>query len=211
MHGNTEYYPIACDPATLEEVIGLGDHFYERSTGLEAWEIRERYQRNHESVTAIVSFNRENGAKSIVGFYVLLPLTKRGAEAVKAGRVEGSRHLRPDDVCQTFKRFAALYVSAVFGVDNFARVATTNFLTTEILGHEDRRAALGVVFARPTTEEGGAIFENLTGRKTELGPVQTIDLDGDDMRSRYMERGVRVKNIGHKRRGARKRRSAPGK
>lgn len=211
LHGSIDYYPTLCDASMLEEVLALGERFYEYSTALQASEIRERHLRNPHITTAIVSFDRRTGLRAVAGFYVLLPLTKRGTEAIQEGRIEGSRHLRADDVCQTFKRFTSLYVSAVFGADNFSRIATSSFLLTEILDHKDRRPALKFVFTRPTTAEGGVMFEQLTGRTPVLGPIQAIDLDGNDVRDRYMERGIRVKTIVHRRRKAadEKRRATP--
>jgi hypothetical protein len=88
MHGFVGHYPIRCDAALLEEVLALGNRFYEGSTGLEAREIRDRHLRNPQITTAIVACNRKTGLRSVVGFYVLLPLTERGTEALQAGRAK---------------------------------------------------------------------------------------------------------------------------
>jgi len=200
MRGHIEYYPVQCDSARLEQVLALGNHFYEHSTGVEAYSIRDLNVHNPEIITPIVAFNRETAAEAVVGYFALLPLTKQGMEAVQAGRIEGSRHLRPDDLCHTFRRFAGLYVSAVYGVDRLARIETTNWLLTKILDEKDRKPALKLVFARPTTPEGAAIFESLTSRRPALGEIQIIDLDDNEIMRRYLKRAVRVRKVGRRRR-----------
>jgi hypothetical protein len=199
MRGHIEHYPAPCDDARLEQLLALGNHFYERSTGAAAESIRDFHKHNPAIVTAIIAFDRKTSIKAVAGYYVLLPLKKRAIEAVQSGRIEGSRHFRNDDICRTFQRFAALYVSAVFGVDRMARIATTNWLLNQILYEKDKRSTLKLVFARPATPDGAAIFESLTGRKPVLGDIQIIDLDDGDIRKRYMERGIRVRRIGRKR------------
>lgn len=198
--GNEDYYPESCDDDRFNQILLLGDGFYQKATEMSESQSWARFRRNPDAFRCIIGVDKTTGDKRLAGYYAMFPLTKKATEAIQDHMIEGSRHLREEDICTSFSNFTSLYVSAVYGVDRFAQFHTTQFLSTAVLDHKDRRPRFQYVFTRPTTGEGCAIFKTLTGRDPEPGKIKRIDLDSDDLRKRYMERAKRIGALGRRRR-----------
>lgn len=200
--GSEDYYPEGCDEDRFNQILLMGDGFYLAATGMRESQSWQRFRQTPEAFRCIVAVHRTTGKKRLAGYYTMYPLTKKATEAILDHAIEGSRHLREEDICRTFSKSSSLYVSAVYGTDRFAQIATSHWLETAILDKKDRKSRLRYVFTRPTTSAGCAIFKRLTGRDPELGTIETIDLDCDDLRIRkdYMRQVKRLQNIGRRRR-----------
>jgi len=191
--GNVDYYPEPCDNRTFRTILTLGGNFFWESTGMTADQAWARYRHSPDAFKAIAAIDRKTHTEQIVGYYVLLPLTKHGTEQVLKGFIEAGRHLRDEDICRKFAGYSSLYISAVYARPGRAQVATTDWLLFDVLDLKARNTRLHFVFVRPTSPEGRAIFKTLTGRQADLGKIQFLNLESNDLSSVFMERLRRIR------------------
>lgn len=196
----SNYRQVHCGEVKFREVLALGHGFYQQSTSMTEYQLWERFRHCPSSLTAVMAVNKTTGDEELAGYYVLLPLKKGATDALQNGSIQVGKNIRVDDICQGFNNFSSLYISAVYGIDKHAQVATTSWLLTDVLDYKDRRAHLQFVFVRPTTAEGRAIFEAIADRRVDkLGNIQALDLESDNLRKRYLERVDRLRNLGRRR------------
>lgn len=170
------YISEKCSKSLIHDLYIFGDNFFVGATGMSEELLQCRYRRCCQAFNVVYKISKKN-QRVLAGYFVLLPLTRTGSDAIWKGHIEAGRHIRCTDIATSFSSYDALYISAVYGQGWFAQLATSGFLLAEIEKQKRLKRDLQYVFVRPTTIEAQNSFRRQTDINVEDGDIiQKIDI-----------------------------------
>jgi hypothetical protein len=168
----------------LQEVFAFGANeeapfgFFDAATGMDAAALTERWRKCPEAIMRVVRVHPQSGDRRFIGYYSVLPITTRCVRAIERKQIEKGRQIRPGDVQRTFDNPAAVYISVVYGErDGVWQAAVRRHLLLRLSQLVNRLPSLTHAYVRPTSHQGRAAVNRLTGREsTDLESIERIDL-----------------------------------
>lgn len=164
---------MACpDEQTLAEILRFNGDFLIAASNMTAEAVRERFQR------CPTAFQCVRHDSALHGYFVLLPLTPPCVEAIRAGRIEGSRQISASDIAADGESVDGVYLSVVCARGPRAQAAAVAAIIAR-LREFNRVQAVRSMFVRAATGPGARLLQRLTGIEFAAdGRIHEIDLTG---------------------------------
>jgi len=105
---------LECGPSRRDELPALHDFGEDDFGRVSALSLMEDLFDKHPKSFWSVRSTRGNGSQTLVGYFIMYPLSQRSCVAVEQGRLTGL-NLAHSDITSSFKKARGIYVGAIYG------------------------------------------------------------------------------------------------
>ena len=168
------YLPGEAQPSAIPALRLFAVEFFGPTFATEQ-RIRGWLAQRKDCVIVIRRIARKGRARTqeILGFYMLLPLTRHAVELYLRNEITGATFLN-EHIAKTGPDTFGLYVAAIAATEQQAKNSTLLLLYRSL--EEYRQQGVRVVLARPTTQRGRELADEF-----EMHPVPGTEIDGQPL------------------------------